>query len=86
MGLLFLSDERLNFLAVVEVVAQRVEHLGFGQVQGLGNVRDRFAALVQRGHVANRDAQAVNHRLTATNTLVSDDVRMFRLDDVGHAD
>jgi hypothetical protein len=85
MGLLFLGDEREDFVAMVEEVAQGVEDLGLGNAEGLGNLQDRFAAPVQRGHVADGHPQAVDDGLAAANAWEADDVRVLGLDGLGLA-
>jgi hypothetical protein len=51
MGLLFLGDEREDFVPMVGEVAEGVEDLGLGDAQRLGDLQDRFAAPVQRNPV-----------------------------------
>jgi hypothetical protein len=84
MGLLFLGDESEDFVAMIEEVAQGVEDLGLGDVQGLGDLQDRFAAPVKRGHVAHGHSQPINDGLASANAIEANDVRMFRLDGLGH--
>jgi hypothetical protein len=85
MGLLFLSDERRDFVAMVAEVTERAKNLGLGQSQGLGDSGNRLAALMKRGHVPDRYAQAVDHWLAAADAFDPDNVRMLRLHGVGHA-
>jgi hypothetical protein len=85
MGLLFLSDEREDFVAMVEEVAERVEDLGLGDAQRLGDLQDGFAAPVQRDHVADGHPQPVDYGFAAADAFQPDDVRMLGLDGFGHA-
>ncbi len=85
MGGFFLGDQGPNFVAMVAVIAERVEHLRVGDAQGLRDVVDGLAALVQRGDVAHRHAQAVDHGLAAAYSFEPDDVRVFGFDGFGHA-
>ena len=85
MGLLFLSDERENLLAMIEEIAEGVEDLGLSDAQCLGDLQDRLALPVQRDHVTNAHAQPVDYRLTAADAFESDNVRMLGLDHLGHA-
>jgi hypothetical protein len=55
MGLLFRGDEREDFVAMIEEIAERVEDLSLGDTERLGDLEDRFAAPVQRNDVANGD-------------------------------
>ena len=73
-----------DFVVMVEEVARRVEHLGFGDAQVLGDLYDRFTAPVQRGDVANGNPQPVNNGLAAANAIEANDVGMLRLDALGH--
>jgi len=84
MGLLFLSHHRGDLVAVVEIVTQRVEHLGLGQSQGFGDFRNRFPMQMQSRDMANSNAEAVHDRLPAAYALKSDNVRMFGPDRIGH--
>jgi len=86
MGLLFLGDEREDFVAMIEEVAKRVEDLSLGYAQGLGDIENRFAALMQRDHVTNGYAQPVDHRLAATDAFQPDNVGVLSLHGFGHAD
>jgi len=86
MGLLFLGDEREDFVAMIEEVAKRVEDLSFAYAQCLGDVENRFAALTQRDHVTNGHAQPVDHRLAAADAFQPDNVGVVRLHGFGHAD
>jgi hypothetical protein len=79
MGLLFQSDERRDFVAMVEEVTERVENLGLRQSQGLGDLGNRFAKLMERRHVSDSDAQAVNHRLAAANAFQPNDMGTLSL-------
>src|SRR5262245_19637352 len=83
MGLLFLGDQREDLVAVVEEVAQRVEDLGLGDAQRLGDLQDRFALPVQRDHVTDRHPQPVDHGFAAADPFDSDDVGVTRLDGLG---
>src|SRR5262245_47872008 len=85
MGLLFQSNEPQDLVAVVEEVAKRVEHLGLRDAQGLSDVEDRFAALVQRNDVANRHTQAVDHRFAPADAFEAHDVWVLGLNNLGHA-
>jgi hypothetical protein len=85
MGVLFLGDEREDFVAMIEEVAQRVEHLGLGDAQGLGNLENRFTAPVQRRNVPDRHAQPIDHGLTAADALKADDVRVLSSHGFSHA-
>src|SRR5262245_8475530 len=67
MGLLFLGDQPEDFVAMVEEVAERVEDLGLGDAQRLGDLQDRFAAPVQRDHVADGHPQPVDDGLAPAN-------------------
>jgi hypothetical protein len=84
MGLLFLGDEREDFVAMIEEVAEGVENLGLGNAQGLGDLQDRFAAPVQRGHVAHGHSQPINDGLASANAVGANNVRMLRLEGLGH--
>jgi len=84
MGLLFLGDEREDFVAMIEEVAQRMEDLCLGDTQRLGNLQDRFAAPVQRDHVADGNAQPVNDGLTSAYSIEANNMGMLRLDGLGH--
>jgi hypothetical protein len=86
MGLFFLGNEREDFIAMVEEITQRVEDLGLGNAQGLGDVEDRFALLMERDHVPDGHAQSINHRLAAADAFQPDDVRVFGLNRFGHVD
>src|SRR5260370_31949754 len=85
MGLLFLSDERRDFVAMVEEVTERVENLGLSQTQGLDNVGNRLAALMKGRDVADGHAQAVDYRLPAADAFEPANMRMLSLHGVGHA-
>src|SRR5687767_2127006 len=84
MALLFLSDQGGDLLAVVEEVAQGMDDLGFGEVEGGRYLRDRFAQEIEGGHVPNGDAQTVNERLAAANAFPADDVGVLGLDKGRH--
>jgi hypothetical protein len=84
MGLLFLSDEREDFVAMVEEVTQGMEDLGLGDAQRFGNFQDRFTAPVQRDDMADGYPQPIDHGLAAANAFKPDDVRMLGLDSLGH--
>jgi hypothetical protein len=86
MSVLFLRDQRQDFRAMIEEVAERVEDLRLGNSESLGNVNDRFATLMQRNHVADSHPQPVNDRLASANALQPDDVRMFGFHSLGHTD
>ena len=64
---------------MIEEVAEGVENLGFGDARRLGDLQDRFAAPVERDHVADGHAQAVNHWLAAADAFEPDDVGVFGL-------
>src|SRR5436305_14183105 len=85
MGLLFLGDQREDFVAVVEEVAQRVEDLGLGDAQRLGDLHGRLAEPVQRDDMANRHAQAVDDGFAAADAFQQDDVLVFGFDSLGQA-
>ena len=84
MGLVFLGDEREDFGAMIEEVAQRVENLGLGDAQVLGDLDDRFAAPVQRSNMACGNSEPVNDVLASANAIEPNDVGMLRLDGLGH--
>jgi hypothetical protein len=84
MGLLFLGDQREDFLPMIEEVAERVEDLGLGDAQRFGNFHNRFAVPMQRNDVADSHAQSIYQRLTAADAFETDDVRMLGLDRLGH--
>jgi hypothetical protein len=84
MGLLVLSDQRLDLRPVIGEIAQSVEHLGLGQVQGLGDVWDGFVPQMQRGHVMDRDPQPVDDGFAAANAVAADDVRVVGLHKAWH--
>src|SRR5437879_3020532 len=86
MGLLFLSDERQDLVAMVEEVAKRVEDLSLAYAQGLGDIENRFTALMQRDHMTNGYAQPIDHRLAAADALQPDNVGVLGLHGFGHAD
>jgi hypothetical protein len=86
MGLLFLGDQREDFIAMVEEVAQGVEDLSLGDAQRLGDLQDGFATPVQRGHVADRHPQAIDHGLAAADAREPNNVRMLGLDSFRHAE
>jgi hypothetical protein len=86
MGLLFLGDEREDFVAMIEEVTKRVEDLGLGDAQSLGDIENRFAALMQRDHVTDTHAQSVDHRLAAADAFEPDYVGVLGLHGFGHAD
>jgi hypothetical protein len=86
MGLLFPGDEREDFVAMIEEVTERVEDLSLGDAQGLGDIEDRFAALMQRDHVTDCHAQPVDHRLAAADAFQTDNVGVLGLHGFGHAD
>jgi hypothetical protein len=69
---------------MIEEVAQGVKHLRLFEPQGLRNVDDRFATLVQRYHVADGDTQTVDHRLAATDPGYLHDMRMLSFYRFGH--
>jgi hypothetical protein len=85
MGLFFLGDEREDFVAMIEEVAQGVEDLSLGEAQGLGDLQDRFALSVERNDVTDANPQAVDDGLAAADAFQPDDVRMFGLDSFWHA-
>src|SRR6266536_1405187 len=72
-GLPFLSDQREDFVPVVEEIAEGVEDLSLGDPQRLGDLQDRFAAAVQGGDVADGHAQPVDHGLAAADAFEPDD-------------
>jgi len=84
MGLLFVNHQHGDLVAVVEKVAQRVEHLGLGQSQGFGNLRNRFPANMKGRDMTNRDAKAINDGIPAADTFEPDNMWMVGPDDVGH--
>ena len=84
MGSLFLEDEREDFFAMIKEVAQRVENLGLGYAQALGNFQYRFAAPVKRGDVAHGNPQTVDDGLASANGIDAKDVRVLRNNDVCH--
>jgi hypothetical protein len=84
MGLLFLSDQARDFLAVIEEVAQSVKDLSLREVQGVGNFLDGFALEVKRSHVAHADPQTVDNRFAPTNAFQANNVRMFGFDNACH--
>lgn len=67
MGLLSLSDECGNLVTVIEEVTQAMKDLGFGEIQSVRDFEDGFALKIQRRDMPNRDAQAVDDRLAASN-------------------
>jgi hypothetical protein len=85
MGLFFLGDEREDFVAMIEEVAQGVEDLSLGQAQGLGDLQDRFATPMKRDDVTDGYLQAVDHGLAAADAFQPDDVRMPSFDSFCHA-
>jgi hypothetical protein len=86
MGLLFLGDEYADFVAMIEEVTKRVEHLRLGDAQSLGDIENRFTALMQRDHVTDGHTQTVDHRLAAADALEPDNVGMLGFHGFGHAD
>src|SRR5262245_55996805 len=84
MGLLFPSDERHDFVAMIAEVTERVENLGLRQSQGFGALGNRLATLMKHRHVSDRDAQAVDHRLAATDAFTANDMGMLCLHGVSH--
>jgi hypothetical protein len=60
--------------------SQGVEDLGLGNPQGLGDLQDRFAAPVQRGHVAHGHAQPINDGLASANAIEANNVAVLRVD------
>jgi hypothetical protein len=54
MRLLFPADSCQNLFAMIEEIAERVENLGLGDVQCLGDLQNRFASLMERNDVTNR--------------------------------
>jgi len=86
MGLLFPGDQREDFVAMIEEVAERVEDLSLGDAQDLGDIENRFAALMQRDHVTDGHAQPIDHRLAAADAFQPDNVGVLGLHDFGHAD
>lgn len=85
MGLLFLGDQREDFVAVVEEVAQRVEDLGLGDAQRLGDLQGRLAEPVQRDDMADRHPQPVDHGFAAADAFQPNDVRVLSPDGLGYA-
>ena len=71
MGLPFLGYERGDFVAMIEEIAQTVENLSFGNVQGIRDLEDGFALKVKRGDMPHRDAQSVNNRFATANPVAS---------------
>jgi hypothetical protein len=84
MGLLLLSDEVQDFALVVKEIAQRMEHLGLGDPQGLGDVENGIALTVERDYVPDRDTKAVDDWFAAADAFQADDVGMFGLNGSGH--
>ena len=84
MGLLFLGDEHEDFSAMIEEIAQRVEDLGLGDLQVLGDLQDRFAAPMRRSDMAHGNSQPVNDGLASANAIKANDVGVLRLDRLGH--
>jgi hypothetical protein len=74
-----LSDQRLDFCPVIEEVTQRMHDLRFGDVQGVGDLRNALTAQVERGDVPHRHAQPIDHRLAATDAFIPHDMRVFGL-------
>ena len=60
MDQLFVFDQGQDFIAVIKEVTDRVVDLGFRDVQGLGDVGNRFAALLQCDDMTDCHTQAVN--------------------------
>jgi len=65
MRLVFLGDQGIDFIPMVEIVAQCVNDLCFGQPESGGNLGRVFELLMERRNVADADAQAVDDRLAA---------------------
>jgi hypothetical protein len=84
MCLLFLNDQRRDFVTMVEEVTERVENLGLSQSKCFGDVRNWFAAQMKRGNVANGHPQTVNYWLAATQAFEPDNMRMVSLRRDGH--
>ena len=70
MGLLFPDDEREDFVAMIEEIAERVEDLCLGDAERLGDLEDRVAAPVQRDHLAHGNSQPVDDRLPSADLVV----------------
>jgi len=77
MGLLFLGNQRHDFIVVIEEVAESMINLSFAQSQSLCDFHDAFAAKVESSHVANGYTQAVHHRLPAADVFQADNMRMI---------
>jgi hypothetical protein len=86
MSMLFLRDEVGDCLAVIEEITQAVKDLCFGEIQGVGDFQDGFAAQVEGGDMAHGDAQAVNERFPAAHTVTVHDMRMLGFEKCFHGD
>ena len=69
MGLLFRGDEREDFVAMIEEIAERVADLCLGDAERLGDLEDRFATPVQRDDVAHGNSQPVDDRLPSADPI-----------------
>jgi hypothetical protein len=70
--------------AMVKEVTKRVVDLSLDQTQVFADFLNRFTALMERGDLPNRHAQAVHDWLPATNAWQPNDVRMICLYRVWH--
>ena len=77
MGLLFRGDQREDFVAMIEEIAERVEDLCLSDAQRFRDRDDRFATPVQCDDVAHGDSQPVDDRLPSADSIKANDVRML---------
>ncbi len=78
------GDEREDFVAMIEKVAERVEDLCLGDAERLGDLQDRLAAPVQCDHVALGNPQPVNDGLASAYSIKASNMGVARLDRLGH--
>jgi hypothetical protein len=84
MCLFFLSNEGGNLFAVIEEITQPVKNLRFGEIQCIGNFKDRLALKIERGHVPDCDAQAIDDWLASTYAFQANNVRVLGFCNGGH--
>src|SRR5437868_4167755 len=80
MGLVFLVDEGLDFGLMIGEVAKRVEDLGLAQSQRFRDVSNSFSALMERDHMPDRYAEAIDDGLASANPRMAHNMRVLGLD------
>src|SRR5262245_7768322 len=69
---------------MIEKVAESVEDLRLGQVQGVSNLHDCLTAKIERGDMAHRNTEPIDDGFAAAHAILPDNMRMFGLQSRRH--